>query len=170
MPKVVDRPSLFQTRRWFFLAAFLCVLDQWSKWVAIAKLPEGNSWAAFTGLQFTISYNRGVAFSLFQSPSAWRQTVLLACIIGITWMIGRWLTRVTAQQKWEGIGLALILGGALGNLVDRIWRGSVVDFIDFYYGTFHWYNFNLADAFITVGAIILIKTILFEKETQEIRE
>ena len=113
-------------------------------------------------LNLVYTKNAGAAFGLFsESPSAWRtvllivvSSLLLAMVIGVVW-------RNQQLRRVAGVGLALILGGALSNLFDRIRFGRVVDFVDVYYRGYHWYTFNLADASIVVGAGFLCLSCYF---------
>ena len=92
--------------------------------------------------------------------------VLFIIVIALTIMT--WLAKTPPKDKWSGIALVGILGGALGNLCDRMWHGYVVDFIDLSVGPWHWYTFNIADSFITVGAIVMMLTIMLSpSETKE---
>src|SRR5579863_8555205 len=110
----------------------------------------------------THTKNPGAAFGLFaDSPAPWKTAVLvlisaalIATVVGIVWK--------SRRLQWEaGVGLALVLGGAVSNLLDRIRYGRVVDFLDFYYGGYHWFTFNLADSAIVVGAGFLILQVIF---------
>jgi signal peptidase II len=113
-------------------------------------------------LNFVHTKNAGAAFGLFsESPSAWKtvllivvSSLLLAMVIGVVW-------RNQQLRRVAGMGLALILGGALSNLFDRIRFGRVVDFVDVYYRGYHWYTFNVADASIVAGAGFLVFELLF---------
>lgn len=113
----------------------------------------------------THTENPGAAFGLFSdSPSAWKTAVLilvsaalLVTVIAIVWR--------SRRLQWEtGVGLALILGGAFSNLLDRVRYGHVVDFLDFYFRRYHWFTFNLADTSIVMGAGFLILQVLFAEE------
>lgn len=113
-------------------------------------------------------HNRGVAFSMFANHDApWLSSVLIVFAIAVisvlVWMLGT----PHAGGKSARFGLALILGGAAGNVIDRILRGSVVDFADFYIGTHHWPAFNVADSAITIGACLVIFELLFRKEEEQ---
>lgn len=164
MPKTMTLPlttSRFPGFMWFIGAPILLGLDQASKWAVLKNLQYGEIYPVIKGLNMTLAYNRGVAFSMF-SQQAGMTHILLTSVIGMICLaVSYWLAKTPLEEKWNGIALMLILGGALGNVCDRILHGSVVDFIDFYLGTWHWYTFNLADSFITIGALMMIKTILF---------
>ena len=110
----------------------------------------------FASLNFTLAYNKGAAFSLFANAGGWQTAfftfiALLAIIIII-----RMLKSLTKDQLQQGLGLALILGGAVGNLIDRIAFSKVTDFIDVYYNNWHFATFNIADMAITIGAVLVI--------------
>ena len=93
--------------------------------------------------------------------------ILIFCLVTlIIVIVVIFLSQNRRNEKWNKAALALILGGALGNLIDRIVYGHVIDFIDCYYKQWHWYTFNLADCFITIGALMTIKSLIFSKETE----
>ncbi|MBS0287743.1 MAG: signal peptidase II [Proteobacteria bacterium] len=156
----MSKPGL----KWLWLIFILFILDQASKWWVLAHVKTGEFVQLIPSFNLTMAHNSGIAFSLFSQKSSWGQVALILFIILICSFIAGMLLNTKLQEKWNGISLSLILGGALGNLCDRIWHGYVIDFIDFYVNNWHWYTFNLADAFITVGAIMMTKTILFPKE------
>lgn len=162
MPRVVDKMDFFVGKQWVLLASLCCIADQISKWFIIQSIPYHGIYSIVPGVQLTLSYNRGIAFSFFNNPSPWGTLLLTSAIALVIILIGRWLISTPSQQRWEGIALSFILGGAVGNLIDRVYYGHVIDFIDLYYGQCHWYTFNLADAFISVGAVMLLKTIMIE--------
>ncbi len=147
--------------QWFWSVPILFILDQVSKWWVLTHVSFGEKLAIMPSLNVTMAHNRGIAFSLFSQRAVIGQIVLISFIILICACVAVWLAKTPLKDKWSGISLSLILGGALGNLCDRLWHGYVIDFIDFYINTLHWYTFNLADCFITVGAIMSIKTVLF---------
>ena len=145
------------------IALLVFVGDQSTKAIVESSIPERQIIPVIPGL-FNITHvkNEGAAFGLFaDSPAPWKTVLLivisaalLATVVGVVWR--------TRRLHWEaGVGLSLILGGALSNLVDRIRMGRVVDFLDFYIRSYHWYTFNLADSAIVVGAGFLILQVLF---------
>jgi len=107
------------------------------------------------------SQNPGVAFGLFaQSNVRFRTTILIGFSVLAVVILAVLLTRIRRWDKPTGLGVALVFGGALGNVYDRIHAGMVTDFLDFYYGTYHWYTFNVADTAICTGAGLLILSML----------
>ncbi len=147
------------------VAALVVVLDQLTKaWVANA-FPLGGERQVIPGLfRLVHTRNRGIAFGLLGTSGPTVQIGLLVVIVAIVLVVARQLGR-TNGDALTACGLALILGGALGNLVDRVVRGEVVDFLDFYLGwggrEHHWPSFNLADSAISVGACCVILAELF---------
>jgi signal peptidase II len=142
-----------------FLLAALAVLglDQWSKWMIEAHLPQYASETLIPGLlNFTHVRNTGVAFGLFASHGDTLRTLALSGLgvlaLGIV-LAYFWQTPATNRLLLTA--LALVLGGAVGNLMDRVASGGVTDFIDFYFGSYHWHTFNVADSAITVGLILM---------------
>jgi signal peptidase II len=101
--------------------------------------------------------NRGIAFGMFSdSPSLLTSIILVLVSLAAIGLVGVLLWRNPASAAWSGTGLAMILGGAVGNLLDRMIRGHVVDFLDFYIGSYHWPAFNVADSAICVGAAAML--------------
>ncbi len=141
--------------RWLALAALLAALDQLSKF-AIARIlnADGNlEVAPFFNL--VLVHNRGAAFSLLSSAPGWQRELFIAiAVIASAWVI--YLLRRYPRQTLFCIALSLILGGAIGNVIDRMLFGAVIDFLDFHLGGYHWPAFNVADSAITCGAVLLI--------------
>ena len=147
---------------WLWLSAGVIVLDQLSKaWVQsslrlyeqVEIIPDLFSW--------TLAYNTGAAFSFLADHSGWQRWLFAAIALGVSVMLVVWIKRLPAHETWTAIALALILGGALGNLYDRVVLGHVIDFI-----LVHWQNrwyfpaFNIADSAITIGAVMLVLDLL----------
>jgi signal peptidase II len=136
------------------LAILIFAIDQITKLLVVAML-HTNSVAIVPYLNFTIGYNKGAAFGILDAASGWQRWFFIAIAITISIIIILWSKRLTKRDKYEKVALGLVLGGAWGNLLDRIRLGHVVDFIDFYIGNWHWYTFNVADIAICVGAVLL---------------
>jgi signal peptidase II len=142
------------------IATAVVVLDQLTKALIAARLRLGADVPVVHGLfDIVHSRNRGIAFGILGSAGAAVQIGVLLLVIAIVVLIVRQLTR-TGNEGLATLGLSLVLGGAVGNLVDRLFRGGVVDFLDFYvrWGgrEYHWPSFNVADSAITVGAALVI--------------
>ena len=121
--------------------------------------------AVITHFNLTLVYNTGAAFSFLADAGGWQRWFFVLLAIGVSALLLVWLYRLERDQHWLAAALALVLGGAVGNLVDRILHGHVIDFIDLYAGGWHWPAFNVADSAITVGAVMLIIDAVFNKET-----
>ena len=147
----------FGRLKWLWLSLLVFVLDQASKlffenslslYQQIVIVPDYFSW--------TLAYNKGAAFSFLASESGWQRWFFAAVAVVVSVVLVVWLKRLKAHETWLALALALVLGGAIGNLFDRVVYGHVIDFI-----LVHWQNrwyfpaFNLADSAITLGAILL---------------
>ncbi len=145
------------------IALVVFVGDQATKSMVESSIPE-HTIVPIIPHFFNLTHvrNAGAAFGIFsETPSPWKTAILIAvsAALLVTVITFVWQSR---RLHWEaGVGLALILGGALSNLVDRIRLGRVVDFLDFYFLSYHWYTFNLADSAIVVGAAFLILQVVF---------
>ncbi|MBT5798525.1 MAG: lipoprotein signal peptidase [Alphaproteobacteria bacterium] len=146
----------WQIARWYVVAIFLLIADQLAKYTITQNFLYGEYINIFPGLDFTLVHNTGAAFSFLSDAGGWQRWLFLIISLVASIVLMVWLYRLKASQFFLSTSLALILGGALGNLYDRIFLGYVIDFIDFYYGIYHWPVFNIADASITLGAVFLI--------------
>jgi signal peptidase II len=140
---------------WYALALLVALLDQLSKYWISARFDYGAVRAVTGFFNLVLTHNQGAAFSFLASASGWQRGFFIAVAFVAIVVIGVLLAR-HAGEKLFCLSLALILGGASGNVIDRILLGYVVDFLDFYYAAWHWPAFNLADSAITVGAVLLI--------------
>jgi signal peptidase II len=131
-------------------------LDQVTKFLATHFLQLHNPLVLFPGFNLTLTHNTGAAFSLLSQAGGWQRWLFVLLTITVSSAIVIWLRNLPPHRRWMGCCLALILGGALGNLCDRLVLGYVIDFIDVYYHQLHWPAFNIADSAITTGAIMLI--------------
>jgi signal peptidase II len=153
----------------FLIAALVVIFDRLAKWIVDKNIALHESVAVVPGFfHLTHVENRGAAFGLFaESPSEWKIAVLVLFSLVALVVVSALLWKNSHAMTTTGVGLALILGGALGNLWDRLVSGQVVDFLDFYVGSYHWPAFNLADSAIVVGALLLVTEILFSKSPSE---
>lgn len=150
--------------KWFLWVPFIFLFDQISKWLVVQQLAMGQTKEVLPGLQLVLAHNYGIAFSLFQQQNNLGKFLLIITIVAISLFIALGLAKTSSQEKWTGWALTFILGGALGNLADRFRYGYVIDFIDCSIKGWHWYTFNLADVFISLGAAMLVKNILFNEK------
>ena len=153
-------------RTFYLLTALLIVvLDRTTKWLVARDIPLHDSIKMINGFFYlTHVENRGAAFSLFaDSSSQWKISLLVIFSIVALVIVVTLLWRNSHAMTTTGVGLALILGGAIGNLWDRLLNGRVVDFLVFYIGAYQWPAFNIADSAIVVGATLLVFEILFTK-------
>ncbi len=144
------------TMHWLMLAAVVVVLDQLTKFGASAMLNYAEPVAIFPGLNFTLAHNTGAAFSLLSEASGWQRWFFAAIALVVSVVITAWLRQIGDGELWLPLALSLILGGAIGNFIDRLNFGYVVDFIQVYYKTWYWPAFNIADSAICVGAVVLV--------------
>ena len=142
--------------RWLGLAGLIVVLDQATKLLAVAMLVPYRPQAVAPLLNLTLMYNEGAAFSFLAGAGGWQRWLFAGLAVVISVVIVIWMTRLKPGETRVAVALALILGGAVGNLIDRLWQGRVTDFIDVYYQSWHWPAFNLADSAITVGAVVMV--------------
>jgi signal peptidase II len=152
--------------RWYALALLVIVADWLSKLAVIGALAPGESRALAPFFNLVLVFNRGAAFSFLAGADGW-QTPIFAAIAIIASVVIVYLIRRNMDKSLFCGGLALILGGALGNLYDRLVYGHVVDFLDLHAAGWHWPAFNVADSAITVGAGLLIVESFFQKHSNE---
>ena len=142
--------------KWLWVSVVVLLVDQCTKLLADAMLTLHQQVAVIPFIALYKAYNPGAAFSFLSDASGWQRwffVVLAVIVIGVLLV---WLRRLSARETGTSLALALILGGAAGNLIDRLVYGYVIDFIDVYYGSWHWPAFNVADAAISAGAFLLL--------------
>lgn len=142
--------------RWLWLAALVVVLDQASKLWAEGVLHFGEPVEILSWFNLALAYNRGAAFSFLAAAGGWQRFLFLGIGLIAVVIIVVWLRRLRADERQTALGLVFILGGAIGNLIDRALYGHVIDFIDWHYAGWHWPAFNLADSAITLGAVLVV--------------
>jgi signal peptidase II len=140
------------------IAVLVFVLDRWSKHLVETRLAFESKVVVIPGFfDIVRSENSGVAFGLFtNAESPYKVWLLILFSVGALAMLAWLLWRNRGSEPYSQLAIALIFGGALGNVFDRIRFGSVTDFLDFYAGTYHWYTFNVADTSISIGAALLL--------------
>lgn len=142
--------------KWLSVSLVVIILDQVTKSAAVGNLELFQPVNIFPGFNFTLMYNEGAAFSFLSDASGWQRWFFTVVAVVVSIAIVFWLKGLPAEQRVTALSLSLILGGAIGNVWDRILLGHVVDFIDVYYAEHHWPAFNIADSAISVGAVLLI--------------
>tara|TARA_R110001592_G_scaffold66678_1_gene204830 strand:+ start:6946 stop:7488 length:543 start_codon:yes stop_codon:yes gene_type:complete len=147
----------------------IVIVDLWTKSVATANLEYASPVPVYqlldglTGFNFTLLHNTGAAFSFLASESGWQRWFFVALAFFVSVGLAVWLTKLRGD-RWVAIAVTLILGGAIGNLYDRITLGYVVDFLHFYWGSYHFPAFNIADTAISIGAGLMILDIFRSKK------
>ncbi len=141
--------------RWLALAALLAALDQLSKFAITRVMAVGAGIEITPFFNLVLVYNPGAAFSFLASASGWQRELFIAlALVAAVWIV--YLLRKYPRQTLFCFALSLILGGAIGNVIDRVAHGAVIDFLDFHLAGYHWPAFNLADSAITCGAVLLV--------------
>ncbi len=151
--QLITNPAM---ARWLWLSVLVVVLDQATKWLAAAMLDPYRPLPLVPLLNLTLMYNEGAAFSFLASAGGWQRWFFACFAILMSVVLVIWLLRLGPRERLMAAALSLIVGGAVGNLIDRVLTGRVVDFIDLYVGDWHWPAFNVADSAITLGVILLL--------------
>jgi signal peptidase II len=144
-----------RARPWFAVAAAIVVVDQLTKWLVLARFAHGERLEVTGFFNMVLVFNKGAAFSFLANAPGWQTPLLVAFALGAAVLVSVLLLRSPGRALFCA-GLSLILGGAVGNVIDRLRFGYVVDFLDFHAAGWHWPAFNVADSAITVGAVLLI--------------
>jgi len=142
--------------KWIWLAIVVVILDQITKYVASTSLEMYQPIAVMPMFNWTLMHNTGAAFSFLADAGGWQRWFFATIAVVVSVVIVLWLKRLEQHEKWHATALALILGGALGNVIDRISLGYVVDFIQVYYQQWYWPAFNIADSAIFIGVAMII--------------
>lgn len=150
----------------FLVSPGVIILDQITKWIVLVTIPLHESVSIIQGFFDLVHVrNRGVAFGIMNRPGSQAVFYLLTLVtLAAVVLLVFWFTRLSAREEKAALGISLVVGGALGNLIDRVRMGEVVDFLDFHLGTFHWPAFNVADSAITVGTLWLAIIILLTRD------
>ncbi|MFI3189421.1 signal peptidase II [Crenothrix sp. D3] len=142
--------------KWLWLSLLALVLDQSSKLIVDSSMQLYQSIPILPFFKITYLHNTGAAFSFLSEAGGWQRWFFAGLALVISIIITVWLSRLQKHETLLAIALSLILGGAVGNLIDRLVYGYVIDFLDVYYGTWHWPAFNIADSAITLGVMLML--------------
>lgn len=150
---------------WLWLSTLLVGLDQATKWLAVSSLPYQVQVPFVPGLwNWHLTHNTGAAFSFLANAGGWQHGFFIGLATLISVVLGVALRRVAREDWRNAFPFALIIAGALGNVIDRLRLGYVVDFVEWYVGSFYWPVFNLADSCIVVGAVLMVVYSLAQRE------
>jgi signal peptidase II len=152
---------------WLWVTMIVLILDRVTKYLVQTYLIAYQPVPIFSFFNLTLAYNKGAAFSFLDKSSGWQGWMFGGISILASVVILVWMSRLTSKQRWVSSSLALILGGALGNLSDRFLYGHVIDFLDFHLKTLHWPVFNVADSAICVGAVMLLLDAIFHEKSKK---
>ena len=153
--------------RLLWLSLLVVVLDQWSKHWIVANFREYEVLTVWPVFNLTLVYNTGAAFSFLSDAGGWQRWFFVTVGVLVSLIMVIWLARLQPRERWTALGLALVVGGAVGNLIDRVVLGKVVDFLQWHWQDWYWPSFNLADSAITLGVILLLVDGLFGERPQE---
>lgn len=142
--------------KWIWIAVVVVIMDQLTKYIASTSLEMYQPIAVMPMFNWTLMHNPGAAFSFLANESGWQRWFFAVIAVVVSIVIVLWIKRLEQHEKWQAIALALILGGAVGNVIDRIYLGYVVDFIQVYYQQWYWPAFNIADSAISIGVAMII--------------
>ena len=142
--------------KWLVLSLLAVVLDQVSKWVVDSSMQLYQSIPLVPYFNLTYVRNTGAAFSFLSEAGGWQRWFFAGLAIVISIVIAVWLARLKQHETLLAVALSLVLGGAIGNLIDRLAYGYVIDFLDVYYQNWHWPAFNIADSAITLGVVLML--------------
>lgn len=148
---------------WLSVALLIVLFDQVTKYYFLTHTILYGSKSILPWLNFTLKYNTGAAFSFLAEFPGWQQWFLGMLAVIVSGILVGWMLFIPSQLWLALCALSLIVGGALSNVIDRVWHGYVIDFIDFHIYTWHFATFNVADSAITVGAIVLGALLIFKK-------
>ena len=142
--------------KWLGLSLFAILLDQGTKLAIDSSMKLYQSIPILPFFKLTYVHNTGAAFSFLSEAGGWQRWFFAGLALAISCVIAVWLARLKQHETLLAVALALVLGGAIGNLIDRLAYGYVIDFLDVYYQTWHWPAFNIADSAITLGVILML--------------
>jgi signal peptidase II len=152
--------------KWLALSAVIVAADQLAKYAAVQGLAAGKAVEVTSFFNLVLVYNAGAAFSFLSDAAGWQRGLFISIAVAASaWIV--WLLRKYPHQRLFAFALSLVLAGAVGNVIDRIRVGAVIDFLDFHAFGYHWPAFNVADSAITCGAVLLVWDALRPKARDE---
>ena len=160
----------FSMLKWLGLSLFAILLDQGTKLAIDSSMKLYQSIQILPFFKLTYVHNTGAAFSFLSEAGGWQRWFFAGLALAISCVIAVWLARLKQHETLLAVALSLVLGGAIGNLIDRLAYGYVIDFLDVYYQTWHWPAFNIADSAITLGVILMLLEsfgLVKSKDTEE---
>ncbi len=149
--------------KWLWLSILVVILDQATKWASVSHLPLDEPKKLLPVFNLSLAYNRGSAFGFLDQPGMWQVVMFSVIALAVVAVLTVWLYRTPMVMRLRTSGIALIIGGAVGNLIDRARIHQVVDFLQFHIGDWYFPTFNLADTAITLGAICLILSLMIDE-------
>lgn len=153
-------------QKWLWVSLLVIALDQATKQIAEAYLVPHQAVNVLPYFDWYLTYNPGAAFSFLADAGGWQRWFFTIVAILVSGFIFHWLRNLSREETWTAIPLSLILGGAVGNLIDRLYLGHVIDYIQVWLGSYPWPAFNIADAAISVGIVLLIISSFVSKPAQ----
>lgn len=153
--------------RWYWVVVLVFLADQLSKQWVLANFDLFESVQLLPFFNFTYVRNYGAAFSFLSEAGGWQRWLFTLVAVGFSTLLTVWLRKQPASLWKLNLAYTLVIGGALGNLIDRLMHGFVVDFIDFYWGKSHYPAFNIADSAIFIGAVLIIWDSFFNSESKQ---
>ncbi len=152
----IDIMRNFPLLKWLWLSLLALILDQVSKLAIVGSMELYQSIPVIPFVNLTYVHNTGAAFSFLSEAGGWQRWFFASLAAVISVVITIWIARLKQHETLLAVALALVLGGAIGNLIDRLAYGYVIDFIDIYVDSWHWPAFNIADSAITVGVVLML--------------
>jgi signal peptidase II len=157
--------------KWLWISAVTLVLDQASKLAVDGNMQLFESIPLMPYFNLTYVHNTGAAFSFLAQAGGWQRWLFAGLAVVMSGIIAVWLYRLQKHETLMAVALALILGGAIGNLIDRVAYGYVIDFLDVYYQDWHWPAFNIADSAICIGVgLMLLESFGFGRKVEDVLE
>jgi len=150
--------------KWLWLAVLVVAIDLGTKAIASAMLTYGNPVPVIPMFNLTLLHNTGAAFSFLAGAAGWQRWFFITLAVVVSAVLIVWLRKLQRYETWTAIAIVLILGGAIGNVYDRVVHGYVVDFIHVYWRNWHFPAFNLADTAITLGALMMVRDVFRKPE------